>query len=129
MIVDSSAIIAIVANEPSRPALVEALAGADKIQIAAPTWLEASIVLESRFGPTFATFMADFETRLQATVLPFTREHALAAQGAWQRFGKGRSPAALNFGDCIVYAAAQIAGEPVLFVGNDFTQTDVESVL
>ncbi|MEO8094759.1 MAG: type II toxin-antitoxin system VapC family toxin [Pseudolysinimonas sp.] len=129
MIVDSSAIVAIARNESTRPTLVRALLSAERSRIVAPVWLETSIVLLASGIPQPHEFLSTFEREFTVEVLPFTAEHGRAARDAWTRFGRGNHPAKLNFGDCMSYAAASLAGEPLLFVGDDFTQTDIESAL
>jgi ribonuclease VapC len=125
MVIDTSAIVAITASEP------EAVNFQDKIirdpvrLISAVTWLKAAIVLEARFGEAAA---GEFDLWLHTA--GFERvaadaEQTDVARWAWQRFGKGRHPAGLNFGDCFSYALAMTRGEPLLFKGNDFALTDV----
>lgn len=126
MVVDASVLLQILFGEPGAEASLRALADAAHLTIAAPTLLEAEIV----YGATndFGTGdVAELAERLGVEVVPFTREHARAARLAYARFGKGRGhPARLNFGDCIAYALAQVAGEPLAFVGDDFHRTDLE---
>ena len=87
------------------------------------------MAVERRGGPHGRDAFAELMTRLSITVLPLTQAHADQALLAWRRFGKGVHPAALNYGDCLAYGAAKITGEPLLFKGNDFSQTDVEPAL
>lgn len=129
MIVDSSAIIALVRREPLADAIAEALGGADKVLISCATWFETSVVLKSpRVGRT-RQFVDDLAHQLGLEQIPFTSRHAMAAFDAWERYGRSNHPAALDFGDCVSYATAKLAGEPLLCVGGDFTLTDIESVL
>jgi ribonuclease VapC len=125
VIVDSSALVAIAFGEPEQRRLIKALARAAVVRIAAPTWLETSIVLSSTLGSRLDTFMSGVQRQFAMEVVGFDSAHARIAQEAWLRYGRGNHPAKLNFGDCISYAAAQVAGEPLLFVGADFSQTDV----
>jgi ribonuclease VapC len=125
VIVDSSAIVAIAFGEPQQVRLIAALASERDSRVAAPTWLETSMVLSGRLGARLDVFMSGIQSQFDIEVVPFAGEHVRVAMAAWQRYGKGNHPAALNFGDCISYATAQLAGEPLLFVGDDFTQTDV----
>lgn len=126
MIVDTSAIVALAQNEPRAVDVAAALVGDTDPAISAPTATECLIVLTSRLGPTGRTVYERLRAEFTITVAPYTEDHALAAWHAFTRFGKGRHPAALNFGDCISYAAARVSGQPLIAVGNDFAQTDLE---
>lgn len=129
MVIDSSALVAFATKEPQARAINDAIADSSLRRVAAPTWFETSMVLRSaRFslGPSGIDGLRD---SLGLQVSAFTAEHADVARDAWERFGKGRHPARLNFGDCIAYAVAKVAGEPLLYVGDDFTKTDIESAL
>lgn len=127
MIVDASALIALIHREPGWERLVEALDAAPYAAVAAPTLAEAMIVLAARdVSPTILPALlaaADVE------VVPFGPDHAYEAAAAFRRFGTGRHPAALTYGDCMAYAAAQVADAPLLFVGEDFVRTDVRPAL
>src|ERR1700728_8369 len=96
--------------------------------IGAPTRLETGIVLTARFGPRGKTALARFLQENSIETVAFREEHASVALDAYSRFGKGRHPAALNFGDCCTYAVASVADEPLLCRGNDFGQTDLALV-
>ncbi len=126
MILDSSAILAIARREPGFEALVEKMDGAETLGIGTPTLVETGIVLDARFGfdssAILERFLRDFEI---ATVL-FGDDHWREAIEAFRRFGRGRHAANLNFGDCMTYAVARLSGEPLLFVGDDFSKTDLE---
>ena len=124
MIVDSSAIVAIAFGEPDQQRLLRALAAASRVRVAAPTWLETSIVL-ARLADRAAPILDGISRQFDFEIIPFDAEHAGVALAAWRQFGRGQHPAALNFGDCISYAAARIADEPLLFVGDDFGRTDI----
>ena len=130
MIIDSSAIMAIVRNEPERQAFITAIADASRRLLAAPNLLEAAIVVERLGDPTlvreFDTVLAD----LQVESVPFTAAHAQIARDAYRDFGKGSGhPAQLNFGDCFAYALAKDADEPLLYKGNDFVHTGIRSAV
>lgn len=125
MIVDTSAIIALAQNESSTRQVAAALINDPQPVIPAPTATECLIVLTSRFGPRGRTVFERIRSEFHITVGQYTEDHVIAAVQAFTRFGKGRHPAALNFGDCMSYSAAHISGEPLLAVGNDFTQTDL----
>jgi ribonuclease VapC len=129
MIVDSSAVVAIAFREHGAEHLVRALVGAETVGIAAPTWVETSMVLTASGLPDPAGFLERFGQEFRVESIPFTAEHARAAMEAWHRFGRGNHAARLNFGDCLSYAAATVAGQPLLFVGNDFAQTDIEPAI
>ena len=93
--------------------------------VGAPTLLETVMVLSARLGQDARPIVFAFLRRLEAEVLPFQQEHLDAATTAFLRFGRGRHPAGLNFGDCMSYAVAAVAGLPLLFTGEDFTKTDI----
>ncbi len=125
MILDSSAIVAVLLREPRHEPLLELLAAAEVIGIGAPTLCETGIVLAARLGATGKSLLARFTQESGAVVIPFGDEHWRVGVDAFLRFGKGRHPAALNFGDCLTYATAQIAGQPLLCLGEDFARTDI----
>jgi ribonuclease VapC len=125
VIIDSSAILAVVGREPGYERIVHALATSQRTWIGAPTRLETGIVMMARFGPRGKTALARFVQENAITTVAFGEEHAAVALDAYSRFGKGRHPAALNFGDCCTYAIASLAGEPLLCVGDDFAKTDL----
>lgn len=125
MIIDSSAILAIIGKEPGYDRVLHALATAQRTRIGAPTRLETSIVMTARFGARGKTALSRFLQENAITTVAFGEEHAAAALDAYSRFGKGRHPAALNFGDCCTYAVASLAGEPLLCIGDDFIKTDL----
>ena len=125
MILDSSALIAIFVREPGFERLLDALEGAPKLAIGAPTLGEAGIVLSARLEIDARSLLGRFLEESGASVLPFSAVHAREAIGAFRRYGKGRHRAALNFGDCMTYATARLADEPLLCTGNDFRKTDL----
>ena len=124
MIVETSAFVAILQFEPGRAELLAKLAPAGGT-MAAPNALEAHMVLRKLYGDATGRIVREKLAELAIEVVPFTPEHAAAATGAFDRFGKGRHPAGLNFGDCIAYALARASGQTLLFVGDDFSKTDV----
>jgi ribonuclease VapC len=125
MVLDSSAVIAVVFREKRHERLEEAMAAAHSIAIGAPTLFETALVatrvLDERGKDLVAQFLADWGVE----VTPFDRRHWRVATDAFTRYGKGRHPAKLNYGDCMTYASARVAGVPLLFVGNDFAKTDI----
>ena len=126
MILDSSAIIAILLREAAADELEAKVAAAAALGVGAPTFVETLMVLTTRFGPSAAAHLEGFLQRGDAVVVPFSEEHAREAAEAFARFGKGRHRAALNFGDCMSYAVAKLAGQPLLCTGHDFAKTDLE---
>lgn len=128
MILDTSALVAIALDEPERATFVAKINGAETVAVAAPTLVEAGIVLSARTGQDAGALLAELLTVSDAVVIEFGPGHWQEAVSAWWRFGKSRHPAALNLGDCLAYAAARIAGEPLLAKGEDFGKTDIELV-
>lgn len=126
MVIDTSALMAILADEPERETFVNALEQADVRTISAATFVEISIVLEARHGAEGVRQLDLFLDRAGIEIVPVSEEHALEARRAFGRFGKGRHEAGLNFGDCFSYALAIISGDALLFKGDDFSRTDVE---
>ena len=129
MIVDSSALVAILRDEPPAERLARAIAAAREAFVPAPCYLEACMVIAGRKGPDSRPVVEELLATLGLGVMPFAAEHARVATEAFLRFGKGRHPAGLNFGDCMAYAVAQAAGAPLLFTGGDFGLTDVEAAI
>ena len=126
MIIDSSAVIAMVLDERDADALFETLAAATAPSMAAPTYVEATVVARGRSIADLDAFLRRARVRL----VDFTPEMAQVATDAYRRFGKGSgSPARLNLGDTYSYALAKVTGEPLLFVGDDFTHTDITPAL
>jgi ribonuclease VapC len=125
MIIDSSAILAVIGKEPGYERIIHELAASPGTRIGAPTRLETGIVLRARFGPRGKTALARFLQENSVETVAFDEGHAIAALDAYSRFGQGRHPAALNFGDCCTYAVASVAGEPLLCTGDDFARTDL----
>ncbi|UOZ05991.1 type II toxin-antitoxin system VapC family toxin [Amycolatopsis sp. WQ 127309] len=128
MIIDSSAIVAILRQEPDHERLEERLAEADSARIGAPTLVEVGIVLTTRLGARGQLVLARFLQDNNIATAPFTEEHAEVAIEAFKQYGKGHHPAKLNMGDCYSYATAKVAREPLLCIGDDFPQTDLELV-
>ena len=132
MIVDSSAIIAILFGEPDAAFYANAIASASAapqgVSISAVTYVEAAVVVESQISAAGGQQFDAFMRRAGIAVEAVTEQHALLARQAYADFGKGRHPAGLNFGDCFSYALAKASREPLLFKGKDFSQTDIEGV-
>jgi len=125
VILDSSALVAIALDEPEREVLIAKVNAAETVGVAAPTLAEAGIVLSARTGRDASEVPAELIAAADGVVIDFGPLHWREAVSAWWRFGKGRHPAGLNFGDCLAYAAAAIADEPLLAKGEDFPQTDI----
>ena len=127
---DTSALVVIALEEPDAPRLWAALLEATSCRIGAPTLLETWTVIERKASPKAHRILRDLIAGIGVTVEPFTLDHALIARDAWSRYGKGSGHrAGLNYGDCMAYAVAIEAGEPLLFIGNDFIHTDVQSAV
>ena len=127
MIVDTSAVLAVLFGEPDAERYERAIAGASRCRMSVVSFLEAAIVLESRTGAEAGHELDLFLERAPIELAPVTPDHAQAARRAWRRFGKGTHPAGLNFGDCFAYALAEATRESLLFKGRDFALTDVEA--
>jgi len=126
MVIDTSVIIAIFANEPDAESFERQIANDPIRLISAASILEAGIVIESRLGSAGGREFDLWLRRAAIETVPVAAGQADMARRAWRRFGKGRHPAGLNFGDCFSYALAITQGEPLLFIGSDFTKTDVK---
>jgi ribonuclease VapC len=125
MIIDTSALIAVILGEPDAEAHLAAMINAEELALSAATLTEALIVVEARQGREAASDLMSLLAELEADVVAFDESHAEVAAAAWRRFGKGRHPAALNLGDTFAYALATVRAEPLLFKGRDFAATDV----
>ncbi len=128
MILDTSAVLAIVLGEAEAARFGEAIRRDRKRAISAATWLEAAIVAEGK-GARAPSGLDRVLAGIAPDVVPVTHEQVRLARDAFRRFGKGRHPAGLNFGDCFAYALAVERGESLLFKGDDFAQTDVKRAL
>ena len=125
MIVDTSAIVAIIFRESGYKRYEKAILEAQSSRMSVVSYLEASIVLESRSGIATGHDLDILLKEADIELEPVTIDQAQGARRAWQRFGKGNHPAGLNFGDCFSYALAEDTREPLLFKGQDFAQTDI----
>jgi ribonuclease VapC len=128
MVIDSSALIAILHGEPEAPAFLEAIQADPRRVVSAVTKLEAVMVAVGQRGLAGGGDLDRLLTRIRATIVPFDDAQADIAREAFARFGKGRHKAALNFGDCAAYALAMLEAEPLLCKGADFAATDVAAV-
>jgi ribonuclease VapC len=130
VIVDSSAVIAILADEPEATAFTGALESARKVMMAAPTLLELYVVADRARDPRARSALDHLLRTIDPQIEAFTAEHAAIAREAHRNFGRGSGhPARLNLGDCFAYALAKATGEPLLYKGDDFGHTDIRSAL
>lgn len=128
MILDTSALLAILQDEPERRALIAAIEEAASLSMSTATFVETSIVIGARYGGDGLRDLDLFLAKAEITLVPVDTEQAHAAREAFLRFGKGRHPAGLNYGDCFSYALARTLGQPLLYKGEDFSQTDVGTI-
>lgn len=126
MVIDTSAFLAILNDEPERRTFTEAIEAAASLCTSAATFLEASIVLQSRYGEAGVQRLDMLLESARIGVIAVDAAQARIARHAFVDFGKGRHPAALNYGDCFAYALSRQLGEPLLCKGNDFAQTDIK---
>lgn len=126
MVIDASAIIAVLLSEPHAARLLAALESADTRRVSAASVVESSFVLLARFGDAGDVYLDRLLRDIGAEVVAVGEEHVALARDAAARFGRGRHAAGLNFGDCFSYALAAAQAEPLLFVGHDFAKTDIE---
>ena len=130
MIIDTSAIIAILRDEPEAAFCAKAIADASSRRVSAVNYVEAAVVIDASGDPIASRRVDEFFKIAQILIEAVTQTHAQIARDAYRDFGKGSGhPAKLNFGDCFAYALAKSSGEPLLFKGNDFMHTDITSVL
>jgi ribonuclease VapC len=125
MVIDTSALAAIFFGEPERQKFLAAITAAGSRLLSAATVLETGIVLEARQGEAAGREFDLFVVRANLQIVPVDAEQADLARSAWRKYGKGRHPAGLNFGDCFSYALAKSSGEPLLAKGTDFSSTDI----
>ncbi len=125
MVIDTSALVAILQNEPERRRFNEAIEKAESCSISSATLVETSIIIESRYGSLGLGDLDLLISKAEITVVPLDLDQALIARQAFSRYGKGRRPAGLNYGDCFSYALAQSLGQSLLQKGNDFARTDL----
>ena len=128
MVLDTSALVALLSMEPEAARIATAIEADTVRRLSAATLLEAALVLEARYGPEGGRELDLLVAKTGLAIEPFTAEQADLAREAWRRYGKGHHRAALNLGDCFSYALAKMTGEPLLFKGEDFAQTDVAAV-
>ncbi|MFC2155202.1 type II toxin-antitoxin system VapC family toxin [Acidobacteriota bacterium] len=128
MVIDTSALIALLLGEKEAKVIAAAIANDNRRLISAFSFLETCIVIEAKKGESGGREADLLIHRIQAEIISMDSEQAEVARRAWRRFGKGRHAAGLNIGDCCVYALAKISGEPLLFKGEDFSKSDILKV-
>jgi len=129
MILDTSPLVAILAEEPDSERYIEAISRAPRCRISAANFVELSLVIEGQLNADVLRQCDALFRRIGIIIEPVTVDQAHVARQAFHDFGRGRHPAGLNFGDCFAYALAKATGEPLLFKGEDFTKTDIVSAL
>ena len=125
--IDSSAVLAIVFQEPEARRMATAIVGSRERYMSTVNWLETLMVAEGKYGEASGDEALLILEQLEIVPVPFDAKQMHEAREAWRKFGKGRHPAALNMGDCCAYAAALEKGQPLLFKGEDFSKTDLEA--
>ena len=128
MVIDTSALVALLSNEPDALRIAQAIEAASVRLVSAATFLETSIVIESKKGEAGGRELELLLYRASIEVAPVDQDQAEIARQAWRRYGKGRHPAGLSYGDCFAYALAMQRRLPLLFRSDDFAQTDVPRV-
>jgi ribonuclease VapC len=129
VVLDTSALVAVLFDEPERAEFVERIAADARRLVSAATLVETGLVVEARRGEVAGRELDLLLHRASVACVAVDERQAEIARAAWRRFGKGRHPAGLNYGDCFSYALARVSGEPLLFKGGDFALTDVTSVI
>jgi ribonuclease VapC len=129
LIIDSSALMAIILREPDGRTYLHAIVTASSCRMSVSNWLEATMMVDSRGQTAAADRLDRFIRQTKIEVVPVSLSQGELARQAWRTYGKGNHPAHLNYGDCFAYALAKETGEPLLFKGTDFAQTDIEPAL
>jgi ribonuclease VapC len=125
MVIDTSAVLAILQDEPERRAFNERIEAAPVRAMSVANWLEAAIIVDDRLGFEGRRDLQFLIQEAEVQLMPVDLDQATVAREAYRRFGRGNHPAALNYGDCFAYALAKLRGEPLLFKGRDFARTDI----
>ena len=128
MILDASTILAVLLNEPSGERAIGHIGASGVVAAGAPTLVETAMVLSNRLKRDPLPLMHAFIREAELEIIPFSQEHYEVGLDAFQRFGKGRHPAALNIADCLTYAVARLAQMPLLCTGDDFPRTDLKTI-
>jgi ribonuclease VapC len=127
LVLDASALVSMILEELGFESLLEKAEAAELVIIGAPTLFETAMVLSQRLSVDARPGLIGYLNRMNAKIVPFSDEHFEVATNAFLRYGKGRHPAKLNFGDCMAYAVAMLADLPLLYTGTDFSKTDIQS--
>lgn len=129
MVIDTSALLAVILNEDDAEVFAKAIADDPRRLVSVPTVLETTIVTEARHGESAGRELDLMLHRMSAAIVATNDAQLDIARRAWRRFGRGRHPAGLNFGDCFSYALSRHSGDPLLFKGSDFSRTDIRPAL
>ena len=129
MIIDTSALLAVILNEEDEEQMLTAMIDAPTLRISTANWVEAAIIIDARRNPAATMRFDDVIAELRLEIVPVSAQIASRARRAYVNYGKGYHPARLNFGDCFSYALAKEYGEPLLFKGSDFSETDIQPAL
>ncbi len=129
MIVDSSALLCVLLDEPGAGRVLEAMVDADQVRMSAANWLEVAMIVEEKGGRLASLRLDEFFRTAGIEIAPVSVEQASAARTAWRYFGRHKHSARLDFGDCFAYALAKTTGDKLLFTGEGFTRTDIEPAL
>lgn len=129
MIIDTSAVLAILYDEDNAARFADAIAGAERRMMSAANFLEAGVVIDNQIGPAAGRQLDALIARAEVEIAPVTKEQAEIARQAYLDYGKGNHPARLNFGDCFAYALSKLTAQPLLFQGDDFSRTDIVAAL
>jgi len=129
MVIDTSALVAMLTNEPEAERFEAAVEADPALLMSTASYLETSIVIESRFGEPGGRELDLWLHRAAVDLVAVHAQQADVARVAYRKYGKGRHRAGLNYGDCFAYALAKISGEPLLFKGDDFPHTDITAVV
>ena len=129
MVVDTSALLAVLLEEPDGELFLARMSSTPRPLLSAANWLELGIMIDGRKGPQWLSVLDAFLDGLEVAVVPVSLTQARIARDAYRRYGKGNHPASLNFGDCFAYALARDRDLPLLFKGDDFARTDLRPAL
>jgi len=129
MIVDTSALLCVLLDEPMARRVLEAIVDATEVRMSAANWLEVAMIVEEKGGRLASLRLDEFLRTAGIEMAPVTVEQASAARTAWRYFGRHKHSARLDFGDCFAYALAKTSGEKLLFTGEDFSRTDIDPAL
>ncbi len=129
MIIDTSALLAVLLGEDNAPRLLETIVDASNPRMSAANWLELAMIVEERGGRIASLRLDEFVRTAGIEIVPVSVEQADAARGAWRYFGRHKHSARLDFGDCFAYALAKTEADALLFVGDGFARTDIEPAL